>query len=98
MVYTRPEYTTPQLKPLHKHKANWDYKALGDPTRSQILSLTTSYRVEYEVLLNKLSERWNSVRKNRGALKLTKNSFRKKELEEWKLEKLFSFWNKLDNL
>ena len=32
-----------------------------------------------------------SVRKNRRALKLTEISFRKKELEDWKLEKLFSF-------
>jgi len=38
-----------------------------------------------------LSEKRNSVRKNRRALKSTKNSFGKKELEDWKLEKLFSF-------
>jgi len=32
------------------------------------------------VLLKKLSERWNSVRKNRGVLKPTEYSFEKKEL------------------
>ena len=93
LVYTRLEHTTPPLNLLHKrqHKANWDYKALGVPTRSQILSLTTSYKVKYEVRLKKLSERRNSVRKNRGVSKLTENSFKKKELEDSKLEKLFSF-------
>ena len=30
-------------------------------------------------------------RKNRRALKPTENSFGEKELEDWKLEKLFSF-------
>ena len=47
--------------------------------------------MKYEVMLKKLSEKRNSVRKNRRALKSTKNSFGKKELEDWKLEKLFSF-------
>ena len=48
-------------------------------------SLTTSYKVEYEVLLKKLNERWNLVKKNTGALKPTENSFEKKELENWKV-------------
>ena len=61
-------------------------QSFGEPTRSQTLSLTTSYKVEYEVLLKKLSERWNSVRKNKRALKITENSFGKKELEDWKLK------------
>jgi len=56
-------------------------KALGDLTRPQTLSLTTSYRVKYKVMLKKLSERKNSVRKNREVSKPTKNSFEKKELE-----------------
>ena len=41
--------------------------------------------------LKELSERRNSVRKNLKALKLTENIFEKNELEDWKLEKLFSF-------
>jgi len=83
LVYTRSGYTTPPTQPsTQEHKTNWGYKALGDRTRSQTLSLITSYRVEYEVLLKELSERWISVRKNRGVLKPTENSFEKKELED----------------
>ena len=41
--------------------------------------------------LKELSERINSVRKNLRALKPTENNFEKIELEDWKLEKLFSF-------
>ena len=49
-------------------------------------------------MLKKLSERRNSVRKNREVLKPTENSFRKKELRDWKSEKLFSFKTNLENL
>jgi len=41
--------------------------------------------------LKELSERRNSVRKNLRALKPIENSFKKIELEDWKLEKLFPF-------
>ena len=53
MVYTRPEYTTLPTQPSTQevHKANWGYKALGDQTRSQTLSLTTSYRVSSRSLV-----------------------------------------------
>ena len=41
-------------------------------------------------MLKKLSERRNSVRKNKEISKPTENSCEKKELENKRLEKLFS--------
>ena len=41
-------------------------------------------------MLKKQSQRRNSGRKNREVSKPTENSFEKQELENWKLEKLFS--------
>ena len=93
LVYTRPEYTTPPTQPSTQEVAQSQLRLQSSwqSTRSQTLSLATSYRVKYEVLLKKLSDRWNSVRKNRRVLKPTENNFGKKELEDWKLKKLFSF-------
>jgi len=46
--------------------------------------------------LKELSERRNSVRKNLRGLKPTENSLEKIELENRKLEKLFSFETNLN--
>ena len=83
MVYTRLKNTTPPTQPTTQEVAQsqLSYKALGDLIRSQTLSLTTSYRVEYEVLLKKLSERLNLVRKNRGAINQLKLVLKRKDLK-----------------
>jgi len=55
-------------------------------SRSQTLSLVTSYRVEYEMKLKELCESRNSNRKNLRTEKLNEIRFGKIAFEIWKLE------------
>ena len=54
---------------------NWGYKALGDHSRSQTLSLITFYRVEYKMKLKELCESRNSNSKNLRAEKTNEIRF-----------------------
>ena len=78
----RVHNSTTQSSTQEVAQSQWGYKALGDHSRPQTLSLTTFYRVEYEIKLKKLCESTNSVRKNLRAWKSNENSFEKIALED----------------
>ena len=96
MVYTRPEYPTPTNPTSTQEGSQHNGIQVTWWSKDHKLSLTPSYRVEYDFWLKKESEKNFSWKEVKRTCKLTEKLLQMKDLCKWKkvnFSSLLKTWN-----